>query len=532
MVVWQRYTAPLIVALAAFAAATAAGVAPGAARSTDGRPLATGVVFADTDGDGRRSPRERGLPGVRVSNGREITRTDRAGRWRLPYDDDTGFFVIKPRNWMTPVDDRQLPRFYYLHKPVGSPQLRYPGVPPTGPLPASIDFPLRPRREPDRFRAIFFADPQPRNQAEVEYIAHDVVEELVGTDASFGVTLGDILFDDLSLFDSLNGVVALIGIPWYNVLGNHDTNMDASEDRYSDETFERHYGPSYYSFEHGPTHFVVLDNVDWIPAREGRAARYEAALGEAQLEFLRNDLALVPENQLVVLMMHIPLPAVRERQEIYRLLEERPYTMSISGHTHYQEHRFITRDDGWRGPEPHHHVINVTVSGSWWSGAPDERGIPHTQMRCGAPNGYSIITFDGTRYDVEFRAASRAPQYQMQIHAPEEVSAAATGVTDVLVNVFGGSERSVVEMRVPGSGEDWARMQRVLLPDPGYARLKELEASGTPPPGRRLPAIIRSPHLWRAPLPPRISPGVHRIEVRERDMFGKVHRGHRAFRVR
>ena len=34
----------------------------------------------------------------------------------------------------------------------------------------------------------------------------------------------------------------------------------------------------------------------------------------------------------------------------------------------------------------HQATINVTVSGSWWCGAPDERGIPHTMMADGAPN--------------------------------------------------------------------------------------------------------------------------------------------------
>ena len=69
-----------------------------------------------------------------------------------------------------------------------------------------------------------------------------MVAELVGTDAKFGVTLGDIMNDNLSLFSSLNRTVALIGIPWYNVIGNHDLNFEAL-DEHSDETFERIYGP-------------------------------------------------------------------------------------------------------------------------------------------------------------------------------------------------------------------------------------------------------------------------------------------------
>jgi hypothetical protein len=513
----------------------------GASGAPGGREpgMAQGVVYEDANRNRQRDRGERGLSGVRVSNGREVVKTDGEGRWRLPAGDDTIFFVIKPRGFMTPVNEHQLPRFYTIHKPKGSPPLQFRGVSPTGPLPESIDFPLYRRREPDRFHAIFFADPQPRDQKEIDYIAHDVVEELIGTDASFGVTLGDILFDDLSLFESLNATVALIGIPWYNVIGNHDINYDAAHDRHSDETFERHYGPAYYSFDHGPVHFIVLDDIQWSGRTEQDQGRYTGGLGPEQIEFVKNDLALVPEKQLVVLMMHIPLTGVADREELYRLIERRPYTMSISGHTHYQEHRLITREDGWRGPEPHHHVVNVTVSGSWWSGAPDERGIPHTLMNDGAPNGYSILTFDGQRYSIRYKAAGRSAGYQMNIYAPEAIEATSAATTEVLVNVFAGSPRSKVEMRLVGlpseersSENSWIAMERVPREDPAFQRLKEQEAGPNPPPGRRLPGTRQSPHIWQAMLPASLSPGTWRIEVRTTDMFGQTDTARRTLRVR
>lgn len=167
------------------------------------------------------------LAGIRVSNGHQIVRTNDQGVYELTVDDDNILFVIKPRNWRTPLSEDMLPRFYYIHKPNGSPDLRYGGVEPTGPLPESVDFPLYPQEEPDDFKAILFGDTQPRNQREVDWIAHDVVEELVGTDASFGVTLGDIAFNDLTTMEPLNRTIALLGIPWYNVAGNHDINFDA-----------------------------------------------------------------------------------------------------------------------------------------------------------------------------------------------------------------------------------------------------------------------------------------------------------------
>lgn len=492
---------------------------------------ARGRVFHDVNRNGQLDTGESGIANVLVSNQKEVVKTDLKGYWKLPCDDDTTFFVLKPRGWMTPVNENRLPQFYYTHKPNGSPpNSRFPGVDPTGPLPESIDFPLHRQPEPDRFHAIFFADPQPRNQKEIDYIAHDVVEELVGTDASFGVTLGDILFDDLSLFESLNATVALVGIPWYNVLGNHDINYDAPDDQHSDETFERYYGPNYYSFDHGQVHFIVLDDVTWGGVKPEGSGSYTGGLGPDQIEFVKNDLAHVPEEKLVVLMMHIPLTNVGDRQELYRVIEQRPYTMSISGHTHWHEHKFITQEDGWRGPEPHHHVINVTVSGSWWSGAPDENGIPHTLMRDGAPNGYSIITFDGNKATVDFKAARRPADYQMNIFAPEKITTGDDNISFVYANVFNGSERSIVEMRVEPS-TDWVPMRRVEEHDPYYEMLKKEESENPPEHWRQLPGIIPSSHLWKAPLAGSFKPGTHQIEVRTIDMYGRTYNSHRVIRV-
>ena len=139
---------------------------------------ATGTVFHDQNGNGKRDGGEPCLPGIAVSNQKEGVQTDAEGRWELPHDDDTIFFVIKPRGWTSPIREDQTPLFYYIHKPAGSPKSKYPGVEPTGDLPASIDFPLTKQEEPDTFKAIFFGDPQPSSIEQVDHIAHDVIAEL------------------------------------------------------------------------------------------------------------------------------------------------------------------------------------------------------------------------------------------------------------------------------------------------------------------------------------------------------------------
>lgn len=490
---------------------------------------ARGIVFEDRNQNGLRDAGERGLPAVPVSNQREVVLTDSEGKWSLPYDEDTIFFVIKPSGWATPLDANNLPQFYYVHKPAGSPQhFEYRGVDPTGSLPKSIDFPLHPQTEPDRFRTIFFGDPQPRNQEEVDYISHDVIVELIGTDAKFGVTLGDIMFDQLELFDSSNANVALIGIPWYNVIGNHDLNKEATEDADSDETFTRYFGPNYYSFDYGPVHFIVLDDVDWAH-REGKGS-YTGGLDAQQIAFVKNDLELVPESRLVVLMMHIPLGNIGNRGELYRLIEHRPHTLSLSGHTHWQAHQYIGEEDGWMGEEPHHHIVTVTVCGTWWKGAKDEQGIPHATMRDGAPNGYAIVTFEGTEHTFDFKAARQPESYQLSVFAPDEVTVTDAAKIFVYVNVFNGSEKSVVKMKVGEKGS-WVSLEKVEEFDPQYVAIRDREMELNPEDKRQLNAPFPSAHLWKATLPANLDSGSQLIEVEATDAYGRVHQGDRVIRV-
>ncbi len=504
---------------------------------------ATGFVFHDRDGDGDRDRGEEGIGGVSVSNQREVVVTDPDGRWRLPLvdPDDTTFFVVKPRGWMTPVTGVNTPVFYYSHKPTGSPKSRFRGVSPTGPLPSSIDFALRPQSEPDDFRALLFGDPQPRDRREVDYIARDVVAELIGWDGAFGITLGDIVFDDLSVLRDMTETTALIGVPWWHVIGNHDLNRGAKEDRWSDETYERWFGPSYYAFDWGPVHFIVLDDVDWLgPTKERPRGTYAGGIGAQQLAFVENDLALVPDDRLVVVAMHIPIPGVRDRSQLYRLLEKRSYAMSVSGHTHFQENVYLDEDDGWRGKEPHHHLINVTVCGSWWTGAPDALGIPHTTMRDGAPNGYSIASFSGNEYSIRFKASRRPDEFQMAIHAPSALAEGAVIGTKVVVNVFGGSARSKVGMRWNDEGP-WRELAHVTdeRPDPAYAAMHAAETKllaaaeekleGRP--WRPLPKPRPSAHLWEGAIATSPGPGWHTLTVRTIDAYGQEDLARRPIRI-
>ena len=497
----------------------------------EGNRYVEGVVFHDRSGEGVRQSGDRGIAGVCVSNGRDVVKTDSRGRWRLAVDEDDIIFVIKPSGWKVPVDPAfQLPRFYTIHKPKGSPDYRYKGVDPTGDLPPSVDFGLQPQKEDKRFKMVLFGDPQPRNQTEINYMAHDVIEQVIrdaaAENAKFGMSLGDEMFDVLNLYESQNRTIGKVGIPWYNVVGNHDLNFDAPDNSTSTETFQRVFGPTCFAFNYGQVHFIVINDVVW----EGKAkARYHGEITREQLEFVKNDLIHVPNDQLVVIAMHIPITGVDNKEELFRLIEHRPYTLSFSAHTHVQRNLFLTEKDGWKGKVPHHHLNHATVCGSWWRGATDERGIPHATMSDGGPNGYSIVEFSGRDYKVSFRPASRPAWDQMRIWLPEELTSVEAGRTEVIVNVFAGSEKSVVEMSIDGS--EWEPMQQFTGKDPHYVQLKALETSPKPPNGSLLPGPSDTPHLWKVKLPRGLKEGTHKVDVRTTDMYGQVYKDQRIFRV-
>ena len=533
-----------------------------AAASAHAQPVHTarGTVFIDRDGDAVLSDGDGRIAGVRVSNGRDVVRTDSEGRYELPIDDDDIVFVIKPQGYQVPIDAEHLPRFYYIHKPAGSPDesFRYPGVEPTGPLPGSIDFPLVKLAETEAFRVIVLGDTQPYSLEEIGYLSRDVVpqllDETLGDDdpPAFVISLGDIVGDHLDLYGPLNEVMSTLGVPIYNVMGNHDQNYMSPDDRHADETFERVFGPTTYAFQYGRAHFIILDDIVWngYKSRDDKGdpepGNYVGGLRDDQLDFIENYLNTLTGDELVVLSMHIPLAwegvhQIPRRERLLGLLSRFPRTLSISGHTHIQQHMLFGPDDGYDPDEPgqfgitaHPHFNAATVSGSWYRGAPDEYGIPHTTMRCGAPNGFNILSVDGAEYEIDFLPARYPSSHQISIHAPPAIAAGAAAGAEVVANVFAGDPLTRVAMRIRSSDGDasqWIPMAHDVRSDPYYLAVKAAEDSENPPEGRPMPAVLDSQHIWVGALPRGLEPGAYTIEVEGVNMFKHELKARHVFRV-
>ncbi len=491
----------------------------------------SGYVFEELNGNGKKDRREKGLANVSVSNGREVVQTDERGAYRLPCGDDQIIFVIKPSGYRTALTDKNLPAYYYIHKPNGSPDLRYAGVGPTGPLPASVDFGLTRQSEGNVFTALIFGDPQTYTPEEVDFLDRGVVEELTGVkDVAFGLSMGDLVGNNPDLFNPYINAVQRIGIPWYNVLGNHDLNFDAPSDSLSDESFEAHFGPANYAFNYGDVHFIMLDDVFYPGSKDGKNAGYFAGFRKEQLDFVENDLKFVPKDKLVVIGVHIPFVGrVRDQSvlrkpdanRLYRLLKDFPHTLSVSAHTHIQHQQFIKRGHGWLQDKDHHHFNVGTTSGNWYSGELDERGIPAATMADGTPKGYAFIRFNGNSYAIDYKVAGKPADYRMEISVPNIVERNKKTSASIYVNYFMGGVKDTLYYRV-GDGK-WSQMNRVDAPDPALVHLiQRWDYTDTLLYGRRPGDAKNCTHLWRAPIPVNLAPGAHEVEIKVKDMFGRT----------
>lgn len=458
-------------------------------RATSGRPVrVTGRVTGD----------ERGLAGVAVTDGLAMTITDTEGRYSLVADSSQPFVYLSlPAGWRVPQTAHGTARF---HVPLRADAFGE----------ASAQFALvRDRRGDDRHAFLLLADPQTQTREETGFLHAQTVPALERTVATlgdqpiFGVGCGDIMYDDLTLYPEYERAVSRTGVPFFQVVGNHDLLFDARTDEGTTATFERHFGPRYYSFDRGEMHYVVLDDVLWY------GTGYVGYLDQPQLAWLAQDLSRLARGRTVVVFTHIPAlsnlstrasrpgtrrdasESVNNREGLYRLLE--PYRAYIlSGHTH--EHEIFT--DGGAT-----HIVHGTVCGAWWSGP-----ICHD----GTPNGYGVYEVRGSELRWHYQSTGFDATHQIRAYAPRAVD----GRREFTANVWGWDPSwSVVWLE---GADRRGAMTRRLGKDPLSV---ELHAGSDKPARRKWVEPAPTEHLFHAV----VADGARELRVEARDRFGRTY---------
>lgn len=522
-----------------------------------------GAVFDDRNRNSQQDPGERGIAGVEVSNGREIVTTDRQGRYEISVRDGETVFLTQPAGYQVPVDEDNVAQFFYTHMPAGSPELRYGGIDPTGPLPDAVDFPLA--RTTDTLsrdqRCLIGGDIQTYTQEEVDYALRGAFADLAqrtdftGCGALF---IGDIVGDDLDLYDQTRELTSLLNGPARFLPGNHDLDLDADYDHRFD-TYRSQFGPDYYSYDAGDVHVISLNTVQYSQGAPYNGT-YNGGIDDEQLAWLRQDIANTPEDKLIVLATHIPLlnwhdqgsdrHQVDQVQAIHDIIGDRP-AVAFGGHSHTLE---VMREgdsmEGWKSlygvdELPFDHITAGAISGDWYTGRVTEDGYPTALQRDGAVPGVFTLEAHGNRYEDSFIGTGRAASEQMSLglntpayrdwydanrrnvgkapsfETPLEVSADELGESWLTTNVWAGGTGTEVSVSIDGRPAQQAqRTQRLEgeskrvgaeFSDPAAAQ-EQLVHGGS--------VAEASGHLWRLDLPEDLAPGEHTATVTQTDRYG------------
>ncbi|WP_119717886.1 calcineurin-like phosphoesterase C-terminal domain-containing protein [Cognatilysobacter tabacisoli] len=534
------------------AAAIALSLAAGSARAVP-PPCNAGTVFEDRNGNGALDGGERGVPGVQVSDGVAIVRTDARGQYILPVVDGRTTFVIKPAGYRASRRADGLPDVWRNVRTAAGPALRFGGIPAESPGCRNFglvrDASASARSRP--LEVVLFADPQTKSMRDVDYYRRDIIDTVrreratpgapdrghppAGA-ADLGLSLGDITDDDLALYPALIEATASLGVPWLHAAGNHDLDFDAARDEDSLLTFRRHFGPDTFAWEEPEATFVVLDDVVYRP---GASPAYVGGLRDDQFAFLESYLPTVPTDRLLVVAVHIPFfdaaPGREtfrraDRERLFALLQRFPKVLLLSGHSHTQRHVFHDAASGWRGAAPLHEYNVGAACGAFWSGIKDAVGIPDATMADGTPNGYARLRVArGGDYRLSWHPAGE-PGTAMALHAPKVLRRGAYPAWGVYANVFMGRDDTRVEFRIDDG--PWQPMRRVDRPDPRMQIENARDDQADALRGfDRSPEATPSAHLWRGALPTDRAAGTHRIEVRAFDAWVGEQRATTTYRL-
>lgn len=344
----------------------------------------------------------KGIPDVVVSDGFLVTKTDSKGHYKLrPHEKATFVFISLPAGYEIP-HNKGIALFYEKLRKTDAPQ--------------TIDFKLKKLNIDDHKHAfIAWADPQIQSEADKkQFMAQSVPDTLsefkqLSGQPLHGISCGDLVFDHPEFHETYKEGISSLGVPFFQVIGNHDEDYGARTDEYSEETFMHHYGPSNFSFNRGKIHYLMLDNVFFV----GEGHRYIGYLSEDQLQWIEQDLHFIPKGSNVIVSMHIPSwtgdarrtnskedsmgGVILNRQALYDLLK--PYKVHIiSGHTHWNEN--------WEKKDMMEHNIG-TLCGAWWTGP---------VCGDGTPAGYMVFTVDGDDIRWYFKPSGQSAKRQMSLY--------------------------------------------------------------------------------------------------------------------
>ena len=343
------------------------------------------------------------IAGVAVSNGFQVVATNAEGYYEMNVTPDTWYIYIStPSEYKVDTNEYGQPCFYKPY-PSNSPQ---------------YDFTLTPLEggKEKKFALFAIGDPQVRNTTQFNRFNTEAVpaikkhsDDVKATGINcYAITLGDIIANSdgtntESLRDDMRDAfhVDKAGLPVFQTYGNHDNTYygdgviikadkrSSTFELKAQRNHEAIFGPVDYSFNRGDVHIVSMRNIVYQHA--DKSGKYAEGFLEHQYKWLKQDLALVPKDKLVILCVHAPIfrNTGNYVEEVEDLLCEFNEAHIVSGHTHYSRNfEYSVEEADGRHTKLYDHNVGA-LCGVWWRG----------NIACdGAPTGYNVFVCDGNKF--------------------------------------------------------------------------------------------------------------------------------------
>ncbi|AHF16150.1 metallophosphoesterase [Niabella soli DSM 19437] len=488
-----------------------------------------------------------GVPGVVVSDGVAVTTTGKDGSYYLPSAKTKKFvFISVPGGYEVSAGNTILPVFYQAFGADAS-------------VVETINFTVT-KTDNDKHVVLAIGDLHLANRNDdIAQFQNGFLPDAKATIDRYrqqgykvyGLTLGDMTWDaywyaNKYSFAEYLSVMKNINIPVFHTMGNHDNDPYVAADWPAEAAFRASLGPTYYSFNLGKVHYVVLDNIEYVNKGGAQGTLGDRSYNETivadQLAWLKKDLATLSDKSApVVLAMHIHLNGNPSASETAALNLTNASALIdcfsgfsnvnvLTGHTHicyaYEN-----------SPTLMEHNSGAVCATWWWTG---KSGYAGNQIcKDGAPGGYAIWKFNNTGYQWLYKAIGYEEQYQFRAYdmnlvhitaanyAPKTTDALLADYVDayavkntgneILVNVWGYDKRWKVELFENGTMP--LAVTRVKVKDPlhiiSYEALR-LNAGATPTSDF---CTTTSAHLFKAAAVSPTSP----VLIKVTDRFGNVY---------
>ena len=364
----------------------------------------------------------KGIADVVVSDGFEVVKTDADGVYQFKSNKTHGYvFVSVPSGYEAPSEG-VMPKFHQ-HFTKAKPEVE------------RIDFPLVEAVGQDNHTMLVFGDIHLANRTsdarQFTEFTTDVNEYLTANPGkkTYALTLGDMTWDlywvsnKYSFDEYVRDINKIKGIQVFNTIGNHDHEMAKGVVGDFDTVikYKKTIAPTYYSFNIGKVHYIVLDDINCKNTGAGDSGSrvYDDFVVQEQLDWLKKDLSFVSTSTPLVITMHAPLYNDSQNGSLNNTsaFEEivKPYTTHVwTGHTHK-----MYNVDKTSSNKIFEHNAGAVCATWWWTGHWTS-GLHLAQD--GAPGGYSVINVSGTDFKWKFKGTGRDSDYQFRTYDRNEIA--------------------------------------------------------------------------------------------------------------